>query len=62
MSSTSTSITLSEWETRGPDNCPELVDRYLDASSGTRHVAERLVECNLVGITELRRGLRSFRA
>jgi len=53
-----TSITLSEWETLGPADCPELVGRFLDASAGTRHVVERLTESNLLGLTELRRGLQ----
>jgi 5-methylcytosine-specific restriction enzyme subunit McrC len=52
------SITLSEWETLGPDECADLSGRFLDASPGTRHVVERLVESNLLGLTELRRGLQ----
>ena len=52
------SITLSEWETLGPAECSELVGRFLDASAGTRHVVERLTESNLLGLTELRRGLQ----
>lgn len=58
MTPAATSITLSEWETLGPADCPELVGRFLDASAGTRHVVERLTESNLLGLTELRRGLQ----
>ncbi len=57
MTATLTSITLSEWDTQGPDNCADLAGRFLDASPGTRRVVERLTESNLVGLTELRRGL-----
>ena len=53
-----TSITLSEWETLGPENSSDLAGRFLDASGGTRHVIERLIESNFLGISELRRGLQ----
>jgi 5-methylcytosine-specific restriction enzyme subunit McrC len=53
-----TSIRLSEWETLGPENSSDLAGRFLDASAGTRHVIERLTESNLLGISELRRGLQ----
>jgi 5-methylcytosine-specific restriction enzyme subunit McrC len=53
-----TSITLSEWETLGPENSSDLAGRFLDASAGTRHVIERLTESNFLGISELRRGLQ----
>ena len=58
MTSTLKSITLSEWETLGPDKCPDLASHFLDASAGTRHVIERLTERNLIGLMELRRGLQ----
>ena len=38
MTATLTSITLSEWETQGPDNCVDLAGRFLDASHGTHRV------------------------
>ena len=57
MTATLTSITLSEWETRGPGNCADLAGRFLDASHGTHRVVERLTESNLLGLTELRHGL-----
>ena len=57
MTATLTSITLSEWETQGPDNCADLAGRFLDASPGTRRVVERLTESKLLGLTELRHGL-----
>ena len=53
-----TSIRLSEWETLGPENSSDLAGRFLDASAGTRRVIERLTESNLLGISELRRGLQ----
>jgi 5-methylcytosine-specific restriction enzyme subunit McrC len=53
-----TSITLSEWETLGPEECPDLAGRFLDSSPGTRHVVGRLNEGNCLGLTELRRGLQ----
>jgi len=57
VTSTLTSITLSEWETQGPDNCADLAGRFLDASHGTQRVVERLMESKLIGLTELRHGL-----
>ena len=53
-----TSITLSEWETLEPANCPNLVGRFLDASVGTRHVVDRLNKNKLLGLTELKSGLQ----
>ena len=58
MTAALTSITLSEWETLGPENSSDLAGRFLDASPGTRHVVERLTDSNLLGISELRRGLQ----
>ncbi len=52
------SISLSEWETLGPDKCPELAGRYLDVSAVTRRVIERITDSNLLGLTELRQGLQ----
>jgi 5-methylcytosine-specific restriction enzyme subunit McrC len=53
-----TSIALSEWESLGPDERPELAGRVLDSSPGTRQVLHRLAHANWLGITELRRGLQ----
>ena len=53
-----TSVTLSEWETLEPANCPNLVGRFLDASVGTRHVVDRLNKNKLLGLTELKSGLQ----
>lgn len=58
MNLASKSITLSEWGMLGPDECSELVGRFLDPSAGTRTVVERLTESNLLGLMELRRGLQ----
>lgn len=52
------SITLSEWETLGPDKCSELAGRFLDSSRGVRRVVARLAEGNLLDLTELRHGLQ----
>jgi len=57
VTATLTSITLSEWDTKGPDDCADLAGRFLDSSPGTRRVVERLTESNLLCLTELRRGL-----
>ena len=57
MTATPASITLSEWETQGPDNCVDLVGRFLDASHSTHRIIERLSNSNLLGLTELRHGL-----
>lgn len=52
-----TSITLSEWDTLGPEQSSGLFGRFLDATQGTRQIAGRLTESNLLGLTELRHGL-----
>lgn len=57
MTVATTSITLSEWDTLGPDECSDLAGRFLDASHGTRQIVARLSESNLLALTELRRGL-----
>jgi len=51
-------ISLSEWESVGPDQCPELAGRFLDGSSEGRSLVDRIAESNLLGITELRQGLQ----
>jgi 5-methylcytosine-specific restriction enzyme subunit McrC len=58
VTSTLNSITLSEWETLGPDKCSHLADRVLDSSPRTREVVERLAGSNFLGLTELRHGLQ----
>ncbi len=57
MSSEATAICLSEWETRGPDDCLDLAGRYLDSNRSTASVVEQLNRSRLLKITELRRGL-----
>ncbi len=57
MTAALTAITLSEWETQGPDNCLDLAGRFLDASHGTQRIVERLAEDKLLGLAELRHGL-----
>ena len=52
------SITLSEWETIGPDECADLAGRYLDASPVMPRVGQSPHESNLLGLTELRHGLQ----
>ena len=51
------SITLSEWETKGPGDCEELRERFLDQSDAAKSVASTLVEHRLLELTELRGGL-----
>jgi len=51
-------VELAEWQTLGPDNCQALAGMRLDDSPGVRAVVERLTQRNLLGITELRQGLR----
>lgn len=58
MIAASTSISLSEWETLGPDKCSELAGCFLDVSTMTRRVIERITDSNLLGLTELRQGLQ----
>ena len=52
------SITLSEWQTLGPETSPALTNRFLDSSLATRRTVERLQEGQLLELSELRRGLR----
>ena len=52
------SITLSEWETRGPTGCEELAGRFLDESEVSRGVASTLAASRLLELTELRGGLK----
>ncbi len=58
MSSSIDSISLSEWQTLSPDNCPELVGRYLEESRDCQRVVKTLSESRLIELVELKRGLR----
>jgi len=51
------SITMSEWETKGPHNTADLAGKFLDASHGTRRVVDQLEKGGLVGLKEIRHGL-----
>ena len=53
----SRSITLSEWQTKGPQNCEELDGYFLDKSDTVKSVASTLAESRLLQLTELRSGL-----
>ena len=57
MISTPQEITLSEWETKGPDDCKELRGRFLDQSTAAKAVVATLVDSRLLELTELRSGL-----
>ena len=57
MTSTQGSITLSEWETRRPDDFAVLTGRFLDISHSTRLVLERLAQNNLLSSRRPRHGL-----
>jgi 5-methylcytosine-specific restriction enzyme subunit McrC len=52
-----TSITLREWETRGPDDCEGLAGRFLDHSARTRELVRLLESSRVLGVRELRGGL-----
>ena len=58
MSDTVHSITMSEWETRGPDGCDELAGQFLDDNAASQGVAATLAKSRLLELTELRSGLR----
>jgi 5-methylcytosine-specific restriction enzyme subunit McrC len=51
------SITLSEWETKGPTDCRELRGQFLDRSEATKSAISTLAESRLLQLTELRDGL-----
>lgn len=57
MTASRTSITLTEWETRGPDDCESLAGRYLDHSVRTRELVRLLEASRVLGVRELRGGL-----
>ncbi|MBC8290212.1 MAG: restriction endonuclease [Planctomycetes bacterium] len=57
MIASSPSITLSEWQTLGPENCNELRGRFLDQSDAVTSVASSLKDSRLLDLTELRSGL-----
>lgn len=52
------SITLSEWQTREPEDCDALTGRFLDETVGNKSVAETLSNSRMLELTELRSGLR----
>lgn len=57
MSSDLVSITLSEWETLNPANCPELVGKYFDESAGVRRVIDDVNSRRMMNLTELKDGV-----
>ncbi len=57
MTTMRTSITLSEWETKGPGESSNLTRVFLDSAKSTQDVARRLNESRLLKLTELREGL-----
>ena len=57
MIATVQSITLSEWETIGPNESGELVGQFLDQSEAVQSVATSLANSRLLQLTELRKGL-----
>ena len=57
MIATAQSITLSEWETKGPNDCKELRGQFLDQSTAAKSVVATLVNSRLLELTELRSGL-----
>ncbi len=57
MTTAPTSVTLSEWETRSPDNCPALADLFFDQDPRTRRVVDTLNASQKLKLTELRDGI-----
>lgn len=54
----SADIVLSEWESLSASNCSALAGRFLDSSPSVQKVVSRIQEDGLLGLTELRQGLR----
>jgi len=52
------SISLSEWQTKSPDNCPDLAGYFLEESRDCIRVASSLNQSRLLELVELKRGLR----
>ena len=52
------SISLSEWQTKSPENCPELTGCFLEESRDCIRVASSLNQSRLLELVELKRGLR----
>ena len=52
------SISLSEWQTKSPDNCPDLTGYFLEESRDCIRVASSLNQSRLLELVELKRGLR----
>lgn len=50
-------ITLSEWETLSPENCPALAGLSFDHSIGSRRVVDDLNSSQKLKLTELRDGI-----
>ena len=50
-------ITLTEWETRGPTDCGDLAGQYLDQSPATKKLASELKRLRILEARELRDGL-----
>ncbi len=57
MIATVQSITLSEWETIGPNESGEHIGQFLDQSEAVQSVATSLANSRLLQLTELRKGL-----
>jgi 5-methylcytosine-specific restriction enzyme subunit McrC len=51
-------IVISEWETLGANNCPDLAGRFLDATPSVQQAVKRIEDNGLLSLTELRQGLR----
>lgn len=52
------SITLSEWDTLGPENCDVLRGYLLSETAAARQVVDQLTVSRLLQLTELRHGLQ----
>lgn len=57
MSENVVSLTLSEWETLTPADCPELAGKFLEDSTECRRVVGALNKSRMLHLTELRQGI-----
>src|SRR5258707_13341064 len=57
MTAAAASITLSEWETKGPADCAQLANRVLESDRGTLRLVDSLVKKRMLGLSEMRNGL-----
>jgi 5-methylcytosine-specific restriction enzyme subunit McrC len=57
MTASQRALRLTEWQTLGPDACPDLLGFLLPQDAATQTLAQRLTAAGMLRITELRQGL-----